>query len=260
MKQKVRYYVDELNDDFSKARRKTLYIGGDYNYVKKGFLNNLAAFFVYRIVMVPVAFLYVKIILRQKTVGRKNLKKVKKGGYFTYSNHALTIGDAFIPNIINLPKRTYTVVHPDNISVKGLQRFLEYNGAMPLPASFSATKNFVEAIKLRINSGCAVEIYPEAHLWPYYTGIRPFTAKSLYYPVNLNVPIFAVTNTFKRSRFFKKPKVITYVDGLFYPNENLSVKERERDLRNKIYDAMQSRAKENDYEYIKYVKKEKNDD
>lgn len=255
--QKVIYYEDELNDEFAGgAPRKTLNIDGNYEYIKKNPIWNLCAFFVHRIIMIPVAWIYTKIKFRHKIVNKKCMKETKGCGHFLYGNHTLLGGDAFIPNVVNLPKRTYTVVHPDNISKKGLKNFLEMNGALPLPASASAMKNFIEAIEKRVVEGACVQIYPEAHIWPYYTKIRPFKSISFRYPVKFKEPTYCFTNTFHKRKFSKKPKVITYVDGPFYPDPNLSPKEQEVDLRNKVYETMCLRAQNNTYEAIKYIKKE----
>ena len=210
--------------------------------------------------MVPVAFIYTKLKFRHKIINKKVLKEVKGSGYFMYGNHTLFGGDAFIPNVINLPKKTYTVVHPDNLSKKGLKNFLEMNGAMPIPATASAMKNFMEAMEKHVVEGAVIQIYPEAHIWPFYTKIRPFKSISFRYPVKFNEPVFCFTNTFHKKRFGKKPKVITYVDGPFYPNTTLPAKEQEQDLRNRVYETMCERAKNNTYQYVTYKKKENTND
>jgi hypothetical protein len=65
------------------------------------------------------------------------------------------------------------------------------------------------------------------------------------------------TTTFKQRKGNKKPKPIIYLDGPYYPNETLSIHDRVTDLRNRAYEAMKWRAgQENNYAYIKYVKKE----
>ena len=256
MKQRVIYYKDELNDEFAGVVRNTIKIDGDYKYIKKNSLWNLTAFFIHRIIMVPVAFLYTKIKFHHKIVNKKVLKQTKGSGHFMFGNHTLMGGDAFIPNVINLPKRTYTVVHPDNLSKKGLKWFLEMNGALPLPATTSATKNFIEAIEKRFLEGHIVQIYPEAHIWPYYTKIRPFKSTSFRYPVKFEEATYCFTNTFHKRKFSKKPKVITYVDGPFYPDKTLPIKQQEQQLRDMVYETMCKRAELNTYEFVKYIKKE----
>ncbi len=261
MKQKTIYYEDELNDEFSgEAPRKTIKIDGDFEYIKRSPFWNLCAFFAYRAIMVPFAFIYNKLVLRQKFINKSCLKKSRGGGYFVYANHTLKAGDAFIPNMLNMPRKTYTIVHPDNISLKGAKNFILMNGAIPLPSTTTATKNFMEAIEKRVVEGNAIQIYPEAHIWPYYTKIRPFKAISFRYPVKLDEAVYCFTNTFHKRKFCKKPKVITYVDGPFYPNKELSPKEQEQDLRDRVYETMCKRAELNTYEFIKYERKEKKDD
>ena len=250
------YYTDELNDEFSGVTRNTITIDGNYEYIKRNPIWNLTAFFAYRIIMVPFAFLYNKIKFGHKIKNKKVLKQAKDTGYFMYANHTLMGGDAFIPNIINLPRKTYTIVHPDNLSVRGIKWFLEMNGAFPTPSDTKAMRNFLEAMEKRILEKAVIQIYPEAHIWPYYTKIRPFKATSFRYPVKFGEPTFCFTNTFHKRKFRKKPKVISYVDGPFYPDPSLPAKEQEQQLRDMVYNAMCERAKLNTYEFVKYIKKD----
>lgn len=98
-------------------------------------------------------------------------------------------------------------------------------------------------------------IYPEAHVWPYYTKIRPFGEAAFTYPVIENTPVYSFTVTYHKKRI--RTKMICYVDGPFYPKNNLSQKEASKALRNEVYEAMVRRSKKNTYEKIKYVKKER---
>lgn len=101
-------------------------------------------------------------------------------------------------------------------------------------------------------------IYPEAHIWPYYTDIRNFKPDSFMYPVENNKPVFCFTNVYKKRKFSKRPKVVTYVDGPFYPYDDLSKRENMEMLRDNVYNAMKKRIVSNPvykYKYI-YIKKE----
>ncbi len=256
MKNKIYYYDDLLNDDFVGKKSQTLIIDGKYEYEKSNVFYKIAEFIVYRLIMVPFAFLYVKIKYGQKTVNKKILKKASKQGYFIYGNHVLIDGDPFIPNLLNLPKKTYTVVHPDNLSVKGTRTFLELNGALPLPSTYEATKNFFAAMKNRIDKKSAVAIYPEAHVWHCYNGIRPFKSTSFCYPVKFDVPCYSFTNVLLKRKHSKTPKVVTYVDGPFYFDKSLAEKAASEKLRNEVFRAMETRVKLSDYDYVKYVKRD----
>ena len=115
--------------------------------------------------------------------------------------------------------------------------------------------HFLEAIKNKISKNNSITIYPEAHIWPYYTKIRPFKDVSFKYPVSLDVPAFCITNTYvARGKKKDKIKMVTYVDGPFFPNKNLKLKDAQKDLRDRIYNTMVERSKNSNIEYIKYEK------
>lgn len=255
-KRKIIYYSDELNDEFSVAQITPKKIDGDYIYCHDSLFKRFTHFFWYRIVATPIAFLYTKIVFHQKTVGKAVFKKYRKIGYFMYGNHTQDIADAFIPNVINFPKINYVIVHPNNVSMPVLGKVTPSLGALPLPDDMKAYKNFIKAVERRCNEKNSIVIYPEAHIWPYYTKIRPFPDNSFSYPIKLGVPTFCFTNTYQKRKWSKKPRIVTYIDGPFYPDENLSLKEQKTDLRNRVYERMCERAKNSNVVQIEYIKKE----
>ena len=127
-------------------------------------------------------------------------------------------------------------------------------GAIPVPGNKGAMKKFLDVIKERIDKNCSITIYPEAHIWPYYTGIRNFKSVSFKYPVKMNKPSFCVTNTYQKNG--EKVQMVSYVDGPFYPNKNINAKLAQEKLRDEIYNKMIERAKMSNIEVIKYIKKE----
>lgn len=258
MKSRKFCYTDELNDDFAGVERKTFVVDARYDYHKTNIFYKFVEFVVYRVFVLPFAYVYMKIKFRHKVINKNVLKCVKGRACFMYGNHTLMAGDAFIPNIINAPKKTYTIVSSDNISVKLTRPFIEMCGAIPLPTTITATKNFKNIIAKRIQQKAVIQIYPEAHIWPYFTGIRPFKSGSFRYPIELDVATYCITNTFHKRKLSKNPKIITYIDGPFYANKNLTKKEQEIDLRNQVYDAMCQRAKLNTYSVNTYVKGDEN--
>lgn len=249
------FYHDELNDDFSGIHRPKKFIVDDYKYINNNLFYRIGRFIVYRIVMTPVAFLYCKIKFHHKIVNKKVLKPYRHHGYFMYANHTQIVADAYIPNMICFPKDTYEVVNSDNMALKGTETFMKMLGAMPIPSTIHGVQNFLNAIERRLVDGNVITIYPEAHLWPYFTGIRNFKSVSFKYPVRFNDPCFCFTNCYKKRRFGKKARIVTFIDGPFLPNLQLPENERHLDLRNRIYETMKSRAsKESTYARIKYVK------
>ena len=257
---KVIYYSDELNDEFSTAKIEPRVIDDGYRYVRESFGDKIKRFFWYRMIFTPIAAFYAKVIRGQKIVNSRLLKKFKFTGYFLYGNHTHALGDALMPHFANFPKHNYIIVHPSNVSMKFLGNITPYLGALPLPDTKGAYKSFTEAIETRIKQRKCIIIYPEAHIWPYYTGIRPFPDTSFAYPIKHDVPTFCFTNTYQKRRFSKKPRVVTYIDGPFYPNTDLSPKEQRKHLRDQVYECMCDRAKLSNVEVIRYQRRKSADD
>ena len=251
--QKTIYYKDEINDEFSKAQIKTKLIDEKYKYFQNNWFWKFSSFFWYRVVATPIAFGYCKGKFKMRVINGNILKDVK-GGYFLYGNHTQETADAFIPSVISYPKRMYIIVHPNNVSMPVLGKLTPKMGAIPLPSNLKASKNFIQTLEYRIKEDSAIMIYPEAHIWPYYTGIRPFQSASFRYPIKFNVPSYCITTTYQQKKKSTKPLITVYVDGPFYASDGLEGKEREENLRNKIYDTMVERSKNSTYEYIKYVR------
>lgn len=259
-KRKVIYYEDELNDEFSLAQITPKKIDENYVYCYDSLFKKLTHFFWYRMIATPVAFLYTKTAFHHKCIGREKFKPFKKTGYFMYGNHTQAIADPFIPNVINFPKTDYIIVHPNNVSMPFLGKVTPSLGALPLPDDMKAYRNFIKAVERRISENHTVVIYPEAHIWPYYTKIRPFRDDSFAYPVKYNTPVFCFTNTYQKRKLSKKPKIVTYIDGPFYPNEDIPQRQRKKELRDRVYDTMCERAKNSTVVQIEYIRKEDKND
>ena len=137
--------------------------------------------------------------------------------------------------------------------MKGLKTIVKMLGAIPVPDTKEATANFLKAVELNIKRNDAITIYPEAHIWPYYTGIRPFKEVSFTYPIKLNVPVFSMTNTYQKNG--NKIKMVTYIDGPFYAEKGLNIKDKKKNLRDKVYNNMIERSRNSNVQYIEYRKK-----
>ena len=252
---KIIYYKDELNDEFSEAKITPRRIDKDYKYLHKNPFWNFCSFLCQNFFSMPIKILYSKIKFRIKFVGKEKLKKYKKEGYFIFANHTQPFADTFIPSIANYPKRNYFIVNPENVSMKGMQTLVEMLGAIPIPNTKEAMKNFLDYINYRINKNNSITIYPEAHIWPYYTKIRPFKSVSFKYPINLNKPSFCITNTYQK-RNNNKVKIVSYIDGPFFADNTLPIKQAQEELRNKIYNQMVERSKQSNIEVIIYKKED----
>lgn len=259
MKKRVFYYKDELNDEFSGITRNTILVDKNYRYVRNSVLYKIVAFIVYRVIIMPFAFLYMKIKFRMKIENKEILKSLKKESYFMYGNHTQLPGDGFIPNIVNYPKHNAVIVNADNVSFPGTKNFMMMLGAVPLPNHFSGMKNFMDCIFYNLECKKGIVIYPEAHIWPYYTGIRNFKSDSFKFPVIYEKKTFAFTVTYQQRGKSEKANITVYIDGPFSPPKDFSKKEKELYLRNVVYDTMVERSKESTYSFHEYIKVNKGD-
>ena len=253
---KVIYYTDELNEEFSEAQITPRVIDKDFPYFHNR-IWDICSLAIQNIFSMPIKILYQKLKFHLRYVGKEKLKECKNGGYFIYGNHTQPFADTFIPSVANYPHRNFFIVNPENVSMPGLHVLVEMLGAIPIPCDMGGMKHFVKSVEDKIRRGYSVTIYPEAHIWPYYTGIRPFKSVSFQYPVKLDCPVYALTNTYHERKGRKgKVDIVTYIDGPFYPDVSLKPKERQQDLRNRVYQCMVERSRESDFEVIRYVKKE----
>lgn len=244
----IRYY-SSFSDDFEESANQNYKLPDDYKWVRKDIFSKLCSAIVYGLA-VAFGVIYCKFFLRMKVTGRKNLKGVK-GGFFVYGNHTQPVGDVFIPALCLFPKRIYTVVSTANYGIPFIGKILPFLGALPIVDSLYGAKELNRAMQFRLEKNHPVVIYPEAHVWEYYIDIRPFPDTSFKFPVKYGNPVFAMTVTYKKSRFFKKPVMQVFIDGPFYASGD-TPKEKAADLHDKVFNTMKKRSLNSDCVYIEY--------
>lgn len=249
-KQKVFYYT-EVTQDFMETKKQNYVLPDDYDYMPKGVWFKIKSAVIYFVAKI-FARLHAVFGLHLKIVNRKVVKNIEKTGYFIYGNHSNPLSDVFTPALV-ADRRIYTVCSPANFGIPIIGNILTEIGGIPLGKDEVQKKKFRKTIDTRIEEGKVVVIYPEAHLWPYYVDVRDFPNKSFKYPAELDVPVIAMTTTYQKRRFGKKPRATVYVDGPFYPDPKLSDEENREKLKTEVYTAMKQRVKNTTYEYYKYV-------
>jgi 1-acyl-sn-glycerol-3-phosphate acyltransferase len=252
------YYEDELNDEFSTAEITPDIVDENYKYIHKNIFWRIGEAILF-LISLPIKFFVPKVQFKIKYVGKECVKSYKNTGYFIYANHTQPFLDTFLPTNHLFPKGNALIVNPENVSMKGMKTLVKMLHAIPIPNNKNGMKNFLSAIEYYIKEKkYAVTIYPEAHIWPFCTWIRNFKAVSFKYPIKYNVPSFCVTNTYKKYKGREgEVQIVSYLDGPFFPDEKIeNQKERQKDLRDRIYQKMCERAKLSDAVVVKYVPKE----
>ena len=225
-KNKVIYYSN-LTDDFSGTNIATKEPDSKFPYVHKYFVFRGAAFLLYYFIALPLAWAYIRLVNGTKIVNRKALRRIK-GGFFLYGNHTHW-SDSFLPHVVAAPRRTYIVANPDAVSIKGIKNIVQMLGAIPVPAKIGCLRQFVDALEIRCRQGACVAIYPEAHIWPYFTGIRQFPDASFKYPAKFNMPVVAMVTTYRKRggalRFVKTPARTVVLSDPIYAKAGMTMQE-----------------------------------
>ena len=212
---KVIYYKDELNDDFSGLDVNVRPLGPGYRYMRTGWLFRIFEFLFYYGIMIPVVYMLQKVYCHQKFANRRVLRQAKKDGCFLVSNHTQVQSDSYIGPLGTYPKKCFIISNPHVLSIRGLRLGMQAYGVIPLGSNLEEKKAFLNCVQTRLEEGKAIIVYPEAHVWPYYTKIRPFDYQSFWYLSKLKKPMFVLTNCYQKRRFFKRPQIVTYADGPF---------------------------------------------
>lgn len=245
---KTRYYAS-FADDFEQSADQNFKLPENYKWVRTDIVSKFLSGLIYGLAVI-FGGAYCRFFLHMKVKGRKNLRGVK-GGFFIYGNHTQPIGDVFIPALCVLPKRIYTVVSTANYGIPVIGKLLPYLGALPIVNTLHGVKELNKAMEQRLNKKHPIVIYPEAHVWEYYTGIRPFPDTSFKFPVKFDRPSFAMTVTYRKAKFFKRPLMEVFIDGPFYPQGD-TVKEKTVSLHYQIYSVMQKCSENSNENFIIY--------
>lgn len=159
------------------------------------------------------------------------------------------------------PKRSYIVAGPDAVSIPGLRNLVQLLGCIPVPSDWSGFPAFLEALERRFLQGSCIGIFPEAHIWPFYTGVRPFVGTSFRYPVKLHAPVVAMAVTYRKRRglfcWVKRPGMTVTFSAPMYPDPSQRPKAAQEDLRRRTYEFLcQVTSRPDNVEYIRYEPKE----
>ena len=251
-KTKTIYWSDELNDDFDEVGLKRPPVPENYRYLRKFHVLGWIAYYLFgKPILGTYCFFHG---IRMK--GKENLKEVRNKGYFLYANH-VAIADCFKYAAYCVPiKRINVIGYSDTLSMKGVGGIAKALGYLPIPTDINNLKKMEDAIQTLVNKKEVILIFPEAHIWPYYTKIRNFKDVSFIYPAKFDKPVVPAVTVW-RGKQGKKPKQTVIFCKPIYPNPELTPLENKKFLHEQCLLEMKEVAdKYNEVEYIKYIQVE----
>ena len=259
--ERIFYYKSEEDDPIKtdeQEKHEEVGLPEGYQFIPKNPFVRMYSSILYHVFKIFARY-YEKGYWQAKFYGREKLKAARGKGYLIYANHTNPFHDVFGPAIA-ANRRIFTIISPVNLKVPGIGKMLPLLGGMPLGKTKEEKAAFHKAIDKRLAQKKAVVIYPEAHVWPFYTGIKKFPAgdKSFKYATRNNLPIFTMTTTYHKRKDKKRgdlPRMDVYIDGPFWPDAKLSEDENRAKLAKEAYESMVKYSKKSTYNYIKYEKK-----
>lgn len=173
----------------------------------------LAALFYYGIAA-PLLALVGHVVFGLRVRGRKNLRGLK--GAVIVCNHVHPLDCSFV-GILLLPRKLIFTSAEQIFSRKVVGPLLRLFGSVPVPASFSGMRRFIEELTEQARGGRAVCIYPEGELIPYCTELRAFRGGAFLIAAQAGVPVVPVVITQRRPaglwRYLKRRPCLTVTAG-----------------------------------------------
>ena len=258
-KTKTIYWKDELHDDFDEVGLSRPSVPEGYKYKRTNPIINFFSAILYHGIAKPILGIYC-VFKGIRFKGKKNLKVLKGQGAYLYCNHtAITDVFKFQCQCFFFGRRVNILGYPDTLTMPVVRNLARALGYLPVPLK-GDLKNMIaltEACDFYVKKKQYILIYPEAHIWPYYTKIRNFVSGSFNYPANSNAPVVPIVTTWRKPKIGKKPKQVVLIGQPIFPKEELSVADNKNYLHEKCLAAMKQMSESvEQYEYIKYIKVE----
>ena len=179
--------------------------------------------------------------------GRENIKKHKeilKNGAVSVANHVHMWDYIAVMKAIR-PFRSNLLAWAPNINGEN-GTLIRMVGGIPIPeGNTAATKTYLKVMRslLKDEHGW-LHIYSEGSMWEYYRPIRPFKRGASHIACDCGKPILPLAFSYRepgwiRKHIFRQIATFTlHIGEPLFPNNDLSPKEREKDLTIRSHDAV----------------------
>lgn len=262
---KPKYFYTGFDQDFVEARDPDYQLSENYPWIFDQPHQKLITR-----LLLPVFRCWTLIDLKGihhiKIINPQILDTAKQG--ILYLNHTQPTLDPFLPALLLKRKRPFcSICAPSNLSIPVLGKLLPYLGAIPTASSLSEAKKMKEALGKAMEEKKWLVIYPEGHVWPWCTFIRPFDDTSTQFVLDYHIPAYTAVVCYEKAKTKtiwncngEKPDISVYLDGPFYPDETLPRRKARKKLHDEIYDSMKHLALNNTYQKVIYVFKNPEDE
>lgn len=201
---------------------------------------------VVRFLLNLIVFPMAKIRLGLKIEGRENLKKYKDvldNGVVSVSNH-IHMWDYISVMKALRPHKTNLLVWAPNINGEN-GTIVRLVGGIPIPENdVAAQKAHLKALKGLLSDHGWIHVYAEGSMWEYYAPIRPFKRGAAFIAVSNDKPVLPMGFSYRepgricRNVFHQTALFTLRIGEPLYPDKNLKLKDREKDLTIRAHEAV----------------------
>ncbi|HNX16371.1 MAG TPA: lysophospholipid acyltransferase family protein [Bacilli bacterium] len=179
-----------------------------------------------------------------KVKGRKNLRGNHAGeiknGFITTCNHVFD-WDYLCVRTAMFPKRSYYLAWINNHNSK-LGKLMRVTGSIPIPHMYEGMRKFDHDIKRLFIDKRWLHVYPEASMWYYEEGIRPFKNGTFSIAYDNQVPVIPLAISYRPARGICKlwkrhgyPCVTISIGEPQWPNFTLDRRDSITDLNERVH-------------------------
>jgi len=209
----------------------------EYRFINRNIFFKIGSLLVFYVIGIPLLSIGARLFFGLRIKGKTNFSYLK-GGAVTVTNHVHMLDSPMVACTL-FPRKPFFASLKSNFEIPVVRWLVRLLGGVPIPETPKALHAFMNSMREELQKGRIVHFYPEASLWPWYEGLRPFKDGAFHLAVKSNVPVLPMVFKFRDpwwpSSYIRKTPLVTMIIGKpQYPDENVNEKERIENMREAV--------------------------
>ncbi len=178
-------------------------IGDDYEFMRNDRFFLFFSHIAYTLFYLILGIGFFRILGKQKTFGRENLRPLKGKGFITVANHC-HIFDTVLTGLAVLPRRPWYASVQRNFEAPYFRKMFRILRGFPIPEGAFGLRKIMKPVTSVVKQGKIVHLFPEEELWHLYQELDFFQKGAFYLAHHANCPVVPMVHMFKPRKFFGK--------------------------------------------------------
>lgn len=201
---------------------------GNYRYRQRWYDRIETGF--WRCILATVGRLYAKAYFGCRTVGKENLKALKKQGAITVCNHFHYVDTLFVRGAVG-NFRSYHTLAPWNNKAGAGGHIVRHGGTLPFSSDLAAMRHLNAEMERLLKRGKLINFYPEHSMWWAYQKPRPMKDGAFRYAVKFNVPVLPLFCTFSKNKKGRIKRLRVHILPPVYADPSLPARQAAEEMR-----------------------------